>query len=377
MRILVILFSVVLQLTTGQFPFDHDPFGIPDMSFTISIDMDALDKAIQADLAIANAFRADQQQYQTQFDVPYKIAITTIATDIIEYLAVSPVPSTVDEGRAIVDNLNAKSQIFSNNIGTASTLSNARREQLDQKVVALVAQGAATEQQLVQNAAQIDAANQEIMNGFGRINDMGKSSYAALTGVQEAEKVLADRIEAVEKARRCLGGCRFILCKKACGVINGGGIDSAKDDSNRAKTELTASQARVATLQAAQAQLVQQQADLTKAKTGLESTKNDLTSQLASLNSVRDSVVNVDTALKALIVHVQTLFGKSQVLADVVKHMIDMEAIVNPLTAIADQIVGRDTTNADDIAYLNAMKQKISANLPLVQQKLPQYALIV
>jgi len=55
---------------------------------------------------------AYKQQYQTQVEVPYKNAVTVAATDIIEYLAKTPVPTTADAGRQIVTTLNTKAQTF-------------------------------------------------------------------------------------------------------------------------------------------------------------------------------------------------------------------------------------------------------------------------
>jgi predicted nucleic acid-binding Zn-ribbon protein len=316
-----------------------------------------------------------QQQYQTQVGAPYKSAVTVVATDIIEYLAISPVPTTAEDGRQIVANLNAKAQSFSANLATASQASDALRQQLDKEVEALVAQGSAVEQQIAANELQLQQTIMQIQQTIAQLDIAQNVVNAAQGSVQHAEAVLHDEEEKVEKARRCLGGCRFWLCKKACGVINGGGIDRAKDDRGRAQAEVAACQQRLAELQAQQAQLTQQQAAFQQTKANFEATKANLNAQLAQLNQARDNVVIVDTGLKALIFQVSTLLGKSQVLADVIKSLIDMEAIIKPLTAIADQVISY-TTNADDIAYLNTMKQKISASLPLVQQKLPQYALI-
>jgi len=82
---------------------------------------------------------AYKQQYQTQVEVPYKNAVTVAATDIIEYLAVSPVPTTAAGGRQVVTTLNAKAQILSADLNSAAKSSDALRQQLDKQVEQLVA----------------------------------------------------------------------------------------------------------------------------------------------------------------------------------------------------------------------------------------------
>jgi len=316
-----------------------------------------------------------KQQYQTQVGVPYKSAITVVASDIIEYLAVSPVPTTAEAGRQVLDNVKAKTQTFTTNLGTASQSSDALRQQLDKEVENLVAQASGVEQQIAANEQQLQQTMAQIQQTAQQLNDAQNQVNAALGSVQHAQDVERQEEEKVEKARRCLGGCRFWLCKKACGVINSGGIDRAKGDRGRAQAELAACEQRLVGLRAQQRQYQAQQANFQRTKANFEANKANLNAQRDQLNQARDNVNNVDTALKALIANVGTLLGKSQVMADVVKNLMDMESIIKPLTAIADQIISY-TTSSDDVAYLNTMKQKISASLPLVLQKLPQYALI-
>jgi septal ring factor EnvC (AmiA/AmiB activator) len=315
-----------------------------------------------------------KQQYQTQVGVPYKTAVTIVATDIIEYLAVTPIPTTAQAGRDILANLNAKAQTFSTNLGIASRSSDALRQQLDKEVENLVAQGSAVEKQLASNEQQLQATNAQLKEANAELIDAQNKVNQAQKSVNDAINHLHDEERAVDKARHCtfIGGW---LGSQICSVVNHGGIDAAEGDRNRAPNDLNGQQQRLANLRINQTQFAQKQISLQQTQTNLQNQKNNLNVQLAQLNRARDNVNNIDTALKALIAHVGTLFGKSQVLADVVKNLIDMETVIKPLTAIADQIISY-TPNAADVAYLNVMKQKISASLPLVQQKLPQYALI-
>ena len=315
-----------------------------------------------------------KQQYQTQVGAPYKNAVTVAATNIIEYLAQAPVPTTADAARQVTTSLNAQAQSFSSSLGTAATSSDTLRQQLDHEVEALVAQASgvqqqigANEQQLQQNNAQIQQTNAQVVDAQNQVN-------AAQKSVQDAQNALNSEQNRVKKAERCvkIGGW---LGKKICKVINHDGIKHAESARNNAQNDLAGRQQRLAQFQGLVNQLHQQQAGLQQAKANLEANKAQLNAQLTQLNQARDNVNNVDTGLKAVIAHVATLLGKSQVLVDVVKNLIDMETVINPLTAIADQIISY-TTDANDINYLNAMKQKITTNIPLVQQKLPQYALI-
>jgi len=315
-----------------------------------------------------------KQQYQTQVGIPYKSAVTIVATDIIEYLAVSPVPTTSAAGLEVVANLNSKAQTFNTNLGSASQSSDALRQQLDKEVESLVAQASGVEQQIASNEQQLQQTNAQIQQTNQQLIDAQNQVNAAQASVHHAEDVVRQEQDKVEKAKHCtfIGGW---LGSKICEVFNYDGINRANGDRDRAQNDLNGQRNRLTGLQAQQGQLMQQQATYQQMKANFEAAKANLNAQLAQLNQARDNVNNVDIALKALIANVGTLLGKSQVLADVVKNLIDMETVINPLTAIADQIISY-TINTDDVAYLNTMKQKISASLPLVQQKLAQYALI-
>jgi predicted nucleic acid-binding Zn-ribbon protein len=318
---------------------------------------------------------AYKQQYQTQVGVPYKTAVTIVATDIIEYLAITPVPTTAQAGRDIVADLNAKAQVLSSNLGIASRSSDALRQQLDKEVENLVSQGSAVEKQLASNEQQLQATNSQIQQTNTQLVTAQNQVNQAQQAVNNAINNLNNEQSKVDHAKN---HCTFIggwFGKKLCSAVNHGGIDAAEHDRDGAQNQLNSEQQRLNGLRTTQTQLTQKQASLQQTKTNLQNQKNNLNVQLAQLNQARDNVNNIDTALKALIAHVGTLFGTSQVLADVVKNLIDMETVIKPLTAIADQIISY-TPNAADVAYLNVMKQKISASLPLVQQKLPQYALI-
>lgn len=317
---------------------------------------------------------AYKQQYQTQVEVPYKNAVTVAATDIIEYLAVSPVPTTAADGQQVVATLDAKAQTFSSDLNVAVQSSDQLRQQLDKEVEQLVAQASGVEQQIVSVTQQVAQTEAQIQQTNAQLLDAQNQVNAATTSVQNAENALNQEQKRVRKAERCIkiGGW---LGKKICKVINHDGIKRAENDRNRAQTDLAGRQQRLAQFQAQQAQLAGQQTQLQQNKANFEANKANLNAQLAQLNEARNNVITVDTGLKAVVAHVATLFGKSQVLTDVIKNLIDLETMIKPLTAIADQIINY-TTNVDDVNYLNAMKQKINTNLPLVINKLPQYALI-
>jgi len=316
---------------------------------------------------------AYKQQYQTQVGVPYKNAVTVAATDIIEYLAISPVPTTAAAGRQVVTTLNTKAQMFSADLNVAAKSSDAIRQQLDKEVENLVAQASAVEQQINANQQQLAATVGQIQQTNAQLVDAQNQVNRAAKSVQDAQNALDREAKAVHKAEHCvIGGW---LGHHLCHLINPGGMKRAHSDRDRAQADLAGRQQRLAQFHAQQAQLVAKQASLQKVRATLEATKANLNAQLAQLNQARTNVNNVDIGLKAVVAHVGTLFGKSQVLTDVIKNLIDMETVINPLTAIADQIISY-TTNAADVNYLNAMKQKINANLPLVQKNLPKYALI-
>jgi len=316
-----------------------------------------------------------KQQYQTQVGVPYKNAVTVAATNIIEYLAQTPVPTTAAAGQQVATNLNAQAQTLSNDLDTAANSSDALRQQLDHEVETLVSQASSVEQQIAANEQQLQQANAQIQQTTAQMADAQNQVNAAQKSVQDAQNALDSERSRVDKAEH---HCTFIggwLGHKICKVVNHDGIKHAEGDRDSAQSDLTGRQQRLAQFQAQLAQYQQQQAQLQQTRATFEATKNQLNTQLTQLNQARDNVNNVDTQLKAVIAHVGTLLGKSQVLADVVKNLIDMETVIKPLTTIADQIISY-SASADDVTYLNAMKQKITTNLPLVQQKLPQYALI-
>jgi len=317
---------------------------------------------------------AYKQQFQTQVGVPYKNAVTVAATDIIEYLAQAPVPTTAAAGQQVVATLNAKAQTFSADLSGAAASSDALRQQLDKEVEQLVAQASGVEQQIAANQQQLSQTTAQIQQTNAQLVDAQNQVNAAAQSVQNAQNALNQENDRVRKAEHCIGIGGW-LGKHICKVVNHDGIRRAENDRNRAQGDLAGRQQRLAQFQAQQAQLVAKQASLQQTQASLEANKANLNAQLAQLNQARNTVNTVDTGLKAVVAHVSTLFGKSQVLADVIKNLIDLETVIKPLTAIADQIISY-TTNVDDVNYLNAMKQKITVNLPVVQQKLPQYALI-
>jgi len=316
-----------------------------------------------------------KQQYQTQVGAPYKNAVTIAATNIIEFLATAPVPTTADAGKQVATNLNAQAQTFSTNLGTAAQSSDTLRQQLDHEVETLVAQASGVQQQIAANEQQLQQTNAQIQQTNAQLADAQNQVNAAQKSVQDAENALHSEEDRVNKASHHCTKIGGWLGHKICQVVNHDGINHAKDARGHAQADLAGRQQRLAQFQGQLAQLNQQQANLQQARANLEASKAQLNAQLTQLNQARDNVNNVDVGLKAVIAHVGTLLGKSQVLVDVVKNLIDMETVITPLTAIADQIITY-SASADDINYLNAMKQKISTNLPLVQQKLPQYALI-
>jgi len=327
-----------------------------------------------AQLAFGFDLAAYKNQYQAQVGVPYKDAVTVAATNIIEYLAQAPVPTTAADAQQVTKNLDAQAHTFSTDLDTAAKSSDALRQQLDHEVEALVAQASGVEQQIAANEQQLQQANAQIQQTNNQVADAQNQVNAGQASVQNAQHALQSEQDRVKKAEHCIGIGGW-LGKHVCKVVNHDGIHRAEGDRNRAQGDLTAAQQRLAQFQAQLAQLHQTQANLQNARAGFEATKGQLNGQLTQLNQARNNVNTVDTQLKAVVAHVGTLLGKSQVLADVVKSLIDMETVISPLTAIADQIISY-ATSADDVNYLNAMKQKIATNLPLVQQKLPKYALI-
>jgi len=315
---------------------------------------------------------AYKQQYQTQVGAPYKQAVTIAANDIIEYLAVSPVPTTSDAGRQVVQLLTTKTQALSSNLDSASLASDDLREQLDDEVEQLVSQASGVQQQIAADDQCLQATNSRLVESNAQLTEAQNQVNRAQESVRNAQNTLAEENRRVDDAKHCTGIGLFDF---VCPIINHDGIRHAEGDRDRAQNELNNQQQRLTGIQQQQAQYVASQTKLQQSKANFDTIKANLNVQLNQLNQARDNVVNVDTILKAFIMHLDTLLGKSVVLGEVVKDLIDMETVVKPLMAIADQIIGF-TSNTDDVAYMNTMKQKISSSIVLVQQKLPQYALI-
>jgi chromosome segregation ATPase len=272
-----------------------------------------------------------------------------------------------------VTTLNTKAQTLSADLNVAAKSSDALRQQLDKAVEQLVAQASGVEQQIAANAQQLTQINAQIQQTNAQLVDAQNQVNAAAKSVQDAQNALNQEQRRVHKAEHCLiGGW---LGHHLCHLVNHDGVKHAVQARDHAQADLAGRQQRLAQFQTLQAQLKAKQASSQQSKSNLEATKASLNTQLAQLNQARNNVNTVDTGLKAVVAHVTTLFGKSQVLTDVIKNLIDLETVIKPLTAIADQIISF-TTNVADVNYLNAMKQKITVNLPLVQKKLPQYALI-
>jgi len=318
---------------------------------------------------------AYKQQYQTQVGAPYKQALTIAANDIIEYLAQAPVPTTSDGGRQVVTLLTTKTLALSSNLDSASLASDALREQLDDEVEQLVSQASGVQQQIAADDQCLQKNNAQLQETNAQLTEAQNQVNRAQESVRNAQNTVAEENRKVDEAKN---HCTFIggwLGHKICGVVNHDGIRHAEGDRDRAQNELNGQQQRLNGIQQQQAQYVASQNKLQQSKANFDTIKANLNAQLNQLNQARDNVVNVDTTLKALIMHLGTLLGKSVVLGEVVKNLIDMETVVQPLTAIADQIISF-TSNTEDVAYMNTIKQKISSSIVVVQQKLPQYALI-
>jgi len=318
---------------------------------------------------------AYKRQYLEEVAVPYKMAVTITATDIIEYLAKSPVPMSAEAGRQVAIILNTQTEIMSTSLSMADNSSNNLRLQLDREGEQLVAQASAVEQQLAANEKQLAANEKEIQQSNLQLADAQKQVDAAQQSVQNAQAALDRERQAEDKAKNHCTGLGGWLGHQVCGVFNRDGIRRAEDDTNRARNDLAGQQQRLAGFQTQQAQLQQKRAQLQQTRSNFEANKAHLTDQITHLNQARDQINDVDTKLKGIVAHVGTLLGKSEVLADVVKVLIDMETVIKPLTAIADQIIGY-TGNASDANYLKSMKRKIATNLPMVRLKLYQYSLI-
>lgn len=333
---------------------------------------------------------AYKHQFQTQVAVPYKDGVTVIGTDIIEYLATSPVPTTTAAGQQIVANLNSKAQTASSHLSKSVQASDNLRLQLDNRVEQLVQDGSKIEQQIVTNQQQLVETQAKIQQTQAQVQDAQNQVNAAVQSVQHAEQKVREEQDRVDKARQCRGK-RFIrkitkpferiikevIVKPACQVVNvfTGHIDKAKESRGRAEQDLSNQRNRLAQFQAQLGQLNTQQASLQQARVNLEAVKTNLNGQLTQTVQTRDNVQRINVALKTFATHILSLSGKSQVLKVVVEKLIDMETVITPLSAIAEQIISY-TGDQNDINQLNAIKQKITTNLPLVKQKLPQYALI-
>jgi chromosome segregation ATPase len=333
---------------------------------------------------------AYKQQYQSQVGAPYKYAVTVAAVNIVEFLANSPVPQTTAAAQQVVQQINAQTETLNVNLNIATQSSDAMRQQLDAELEQITAQASGVEQQLNANQQQLAQVNAQIVQTDAQLADAQNQVNAATQSVQNADNALRGEEERLRKAREsCIGKRRrkrgWIkkiirkvtkpVEKAICHVVNEGGIHNAKDAVNRARGDLAGQQQRLAQFQNQRAQLAQQQANLQQQRAGIEAQKAQLQATLAQLHQARDSVGTVNVQLKQIVTHLATLLGRSQVLADVVRNLIDMETVINPLNAVADQVISY-TPNVDDVNYFNAMKQKIAASLPIIQQKLPQYALI-
>jgi len=292
---------------------------------------------------------AFKKQYQAAIGDPCQDAVTVLATNIIEYLAASPVPTTPDATNQMVTNLISQAQSFTASLNTAAASSDALNLQLNKEsqVTDVENQMAVTEQQLQQTNAQIQQTTAQVTDTQNQVNAASKS-------VQDASNSLRDQ--------------QIICTMGGGGELFGKMCQRAQQNLASCQQRLTSLQAQLTQYQVHLTQLNQQQNNLQKMKAELESKKMQ---QQTMLNQARDNLGNVNTNLRKIVAHV-ALLKQSQSLVDVVKTLIDAENVITPLTNIVDQVTSYTSTYS--VNYLKILKQKINTNLPLVQQKLPQFA---
>jgi len=314
-------------------------------------------------------------QYQARVAVPYKMCVTITATNIVEYLAKSPVPMSAEAGRRVATLLNTQTDILSTSLNAADNSSTDLRAQLDQEHERLSALVAIDEQRIAVNQQQQEDTNQQIqINNAQTLSAQNRVNLAQQL-LQKAQNSLNEEQHQVDEASNKCTYIGFCLDYQICQVVSKDTLHRREAAKTRAQTDLTNKQQRLAQLQAQGAQLQQKLAQLVQQRTNLEADKVQLNGQITQLNGARDQVVGVDTKLKGIVAQVATLLGKSPVLAQVVKTLLNTDTMIKPVIAAAEQIVSY-SGNASDVVYLNSIKQKIQANFPMLQLKLIQYARI-
>jgi len=318
---------------------------------------------------------AYKQQYQTGVGASYKIALTFAADDIIDYLAVSPVPPNAENVSHFSNILYEKTQVFSSKLDATSQSSDELLEQLYDEIEQLASQESGVEQQIAANGQCLQATSASIQGINPGLTAAQNELARVQTILTSALNTVTQEQRKVDEASKQCTYIGFCLEYKICGVVSHEDVNRAQRARDRAQYNFNRQQQRLTSIQTQQAQYVASQTKLQQSKATFDSNKANLNVQLNQLNQALNNIVSVDTTLKALIMHLDTLLGTRVVLGEMVKNLIDTETVVKPLTAIADQIVSF-TSNADDVAYTNSIKQKISASVVAVQQKLSQYAVI-
>ncbi|CAF0800080.1 unnamed protein product [Didymodactylos carnosus] len=248
-------------------------------------------------------------------------------------------------------------------LSTTFIVSDAIRIQADSKLLEVVQQTSAQENEVNDIEKRVSQANSRLQGARSMLSGAQTTLRNRELDAARAEQAYRDAERRVENARRCRGrrrkkrGFWDWLVKPVCSVFNAGGIKNALNIRNQASRDLTNARSQVSYYQSVVYRYEQEgnllNTQLTNTRYSLQNSKN----ALYNLQQQRSVIISVTEQLKQAIRHINELSTAATVLKDAVTDIIDFELLIKPMNAIYDELqrnqvginLDNPTISADDL----------------------------
>lgn len=342
---------------------------------------------------VSSDLNSTKRQYAAQVAIPYKAAINILAVEILEMLANESVPKSPEAALPIAKNLSFNVGRLQTELEKGSNGSSALAQNIGLEIEVLVVQGSNVQRRLDDNDKETKALNADIKGTEESIQKAQEQVNKAQKTQTDAENSLREEEDNQHKQEHgCLRGKRRkrnwfkqfgnwveeqgrSLESGLCGQFNRGAIDKARESADAARDGLNSAQKTLKEAQDLRQQQLNRRSELEANLKMLQDQKNQLSVNLQAVNKQQSDVRVVGENLKRVSAYLGSLFGRSKVLSDVVKGLIDMETVIDPLRAIANQVFNF-SGDLNDITQLRGLMDIINATLPMVIEKLPKYTLV-
>ena len=333
----------------------------------------------------------------SQFIVPpYRTAYTTLNDDIVQPLLSADTESDQETVEHLIESLVQAAKKVRNLLHTATNASELIRNAVDKQVLQLVLIVTIRESQVRRSQAAVTQAMLNIQHTQHQVNIAESAARDAENSLNSANHELHEAEKAVERARRCGIGRRkkrfldkvfqalnpinivdHVVLRPICSVVNSGGIDRAKDRRSMAWQTLHNARDRVQNHRQA---LSNYQTQLNSAHMEHASANQALQSMRSTLNELRAKqslVTSFTSKIKNVEVHLNTVLGRSRVLASDTANLIDFELVIEPLNNIYEEMIDNKIMQSFDFEITAETARQINENLQKLTAKMSKMPLNV